>query len=148
MDNQSIQEAVLEANKEAEMMRRRAHFKIVADLFRDGTADVSNDPKWVALLNKPKGFEESNPRMTLEKYMECFPEDVNEALMAAKYYRDSGMYDGPNRHSLAYYSYLGPIPECISKLFNDVYPDAADKRKAMRRFFREFPAFKVNPRSV
>lgn len=145
---QAIKEAVLEANKEAELNRRKAHFKIIADLFRDGTADVSNDPKWVAMLNKPKGFEETNPRMTLEKYMECFPEDCNDAMGAAEFNRQQLMNDGLNRKSLAYYSFLGCAPECVSKLFNEVYEDADDRRKAWRRFFREFPAFKVTTRNI
>lgn len=144
----NLEQIVDDAQKEAELNRRKAHFKILADLFRDGTADVSNDPKWVAMLNKPKGFEELNPRMTLERYMECFPEDCAEAMAAAKYNRESLMNDGINRKSLAFYSFLGSPPECISKLFAEVYPEAGDRRKAWYRFFREFPAFKVTTRKI
>ena len=140
--------ALSDSNKEVELTRRKAHFKIIADLFRDGTADVSNDARWVAMLNKPKGFEELNPRMTLERYMECFPEDCQDAMQAAKFNRESLTNDGINRKSLAYYSFLGCPPECISNLFAEVYPEAGDRRKAWHRFFREFPAFKVTTRPL
>lgn len=148
MEFQGLEEVVSEANKEAEMTRRKAHFKILADLFRDGTADVSNDSRWVAMLNKPQGFEESNPALTLEKYMMMFPEDCQDAMQAAKHNRESLMNDGINRKSLAFYSFLGCPPECISKLFAEVYPEAGDRRKAWYRFFREFPAFKVTQRTI
>lgn len=145
---QDMAALVNDVNKEAELERRKAHFKIVADLFRDGTADISNDPRWIALLNKPKGFEESNPALTLERYMMCFPEDCQDAMQAAKHNRESLMNDGINRKSLAFYSFLGCPPECISKLFAEVYPEAGDRRKAWYRFFREFPAFKVTQRAI
>ena len=147
MEFQGLEEIVSDANKESEMARRRAHFKILADLFRDGTADISNDARWVAHLNKPQGFE-SNPKLSLEKYMECFPEDCMDAMQAAKHNRESLMNDGINRKSLAFYSFLGCPPECISKLFAEVYPEAGDRRKAWYRFFREFPVFKVTQRAI
>jgi hypothetical protein len=147
MEFQGLEEVITEENKKAEITYRKNHFKILADLFRDGTADISNDPKWVAMLNKPRGFE-SNPKLTLEQYMNLFPEDCQDAMQAAKYNKDSLMNDGINRKSLAFYSFLGCPPDCISKLFGEVYPEAGDRKKAWYRFFKEFPAFKVTQRPL
>lgn len=144
---QDLKDIVNDVNKDKELESRKAHFKILADLFRDGSADCSNDARWIALLNKPKGFE-PNPALTLEKYMMMFPEDCQDAMNAAKHNRDELMNDGINRKSLAFYSFLGCAPECISKLFAEVYPEAGDRRKAWYRFFREFPVFKVTQRAV
>lgn len=147
MDQFEMMGVAMDAQKDRIMEQKKAHFKIVADLFRDGTADVSNDPKWIAMLNKPKGFE-SNPALTLEQYMKFFPEDCQSAIEAAKFNRDSLMNDGINRKSLAFYSFLGCPPECISTLFAEVYEEAGDRRKAWYRFFREFPVFKVTQRAI
>lgn len=148
MDDIAIQEAVMDANKEAYIKSKKAHFRILADLFRDGTANVANDARWVAMLNKPKDINESNPALTLEEYMKCFPEDCNQAMEAAKFNRESLMNDGINRNSLAFYSFLGCPPDCISKLFAEIYPEAGDRRKAWYSFFRQFPAFKVTMRKI
>lgn len=121
--------------KEDELSRKREHYKIISDLILKGTADISNDPKWVALANKYT--------MALEDYMSCFPEDCQGAMEAAETYRREMSNDGYNRKSLAKYCLMGCLPECVSKLFSEIYPDPDERKHAMRRFFNSFPVFKV-----
>ena len=145
---QYVKGVMSDANKENEFIRHKEHFKILKELFIHGEADVANDSKWVALLNKPKGIDDTKSALSLEQYMMLFPEDCQDAMKAAKFNREQLMNDGINRKSLAFYSFLGSPPECISKLFSEIYEDANDRRKAWYRFFREFPAFKVTTRSI
>lgn len=122
------------------MARRREEYKIISDLIRYGSADVSNSPKWVGYLNRYV--------MALEDYMACYPDDCKMAMEAAQNYREEMKNDGYNKKSYARYCLMGCLPECVSKLFSEVYPDVKDRRSALIRFFNSFPAFKVTTKKL
>lgn len=131
---------ISDVNKAKILKEKKAHFKIISDLMNTGTADISNDGKWVAYANR---FQ-----LALEDYMGFFPEDVKDALESAERFRQEINHDGINRRSLARYHFLGCLPRCISELFSEMYPDKDERRTHLHRFFRSFPKFKVTTRNV
>lgn len=122
------------------LRERKEHFKIISDLMKYGTADISNDGAWVAHANRYQ--------LAIEDYMKFFPEDCADALESAKRFREEINHDGINRKSLARYHFLGCLPRCVSELFSEIYPDTDERRVHLHRFFRSFPAFKVTSRNV
>lgn len=125
-----------------EMKQNKGKYKILADLFKKGSADITGDSKIFALLNRPTHLEDDE-KLTLEQYMKFFPQEVEDAMWIADKRRSENS-KAYNSNSKAKWHHWGEMPVSIGHLLHEMYPDKEDFKDACRRFFNKFPKFRIS----
>lgn len=128
------QRFLVEAEKRNAMRKNAERYRVIGQLLSKGTADITQSNEIFAALNQE--------RMCIEDYMKFFPEDCDDAVAETKERRSADDKDY-NRQSQAKWRVLGFPPSCVSMLYAKVYPNHKDRKKAYRRFFNNFPQFRV-----
>lgn len=144
--DKGVQTMIAEVEKRKAFAEHKNRYKILADLLAGKEADITGDPAIFAALNKE--------RLTVEKYMEFFPEHTRDALEEVRRIRedmDKGGNPGRdyNPKSLAKWRIPGIMPRCVAELYFEVYEgDRVAMYAAFKRFFNAFPKFRVSDKQI
>lgn len=131
-----------EAEKRKAMSEHKNRYKILADLLAGRETDITGDPQIFGVINKE--------RMAIEDYMQLFPEHISDALEEANRIRqEMGNGKDYNPKSLAKWRIPGIMPRCVAELYMEVYEkDHKAMGAAFKRFFNEFPAFRISDKRI
>lgn len=132
----------------AETEKRRAfaehknRYKIIADLIAGRETDITGDPMIFAHFNKE--------RMAIQDYMALFPEHIKDAMEEADRIRkEIGNGKDYNPKSLAKWRIPGIMPRCVAELYMEIYEkDKKAMYAAFKRFFNEFPKFRISDNRI
>ena len=138
----NVQTMLAGTEKRKSFAEHKNHYKIIADLMKGKEVDITGDVQLFANLNKE--------RMAVEDYMKLFPEHTNDAIIETNRIK-AEIADGGNPgrdynpKSLAKWRIPGIMPRCVAELYMEVYEgDKKAMYSAFKRFFNEFPAFRIS----
>lgn len=142
----TVKTMLAEVEKKKAFAEHKNRYKIIADLMAGRETDITGDPQLFGALNKE--------RMAVEDYMKLFPEHINDALLETQRIK-AEIADGGNPgrdynpKSLAKWRIPGIMPRCVAELYMDVYgKDQKAMGKAFKRFFNEFPVFRISENRI
>lgn len=140
--NDSAKKMLAEAEKRRELSEHKNRYKIIADLMAGRETDITSDPKIFAHFNKE--------RMAVEDYMKLFPDHIKDALEEADRIRaEMGNGKDYNPKSLAKWRIPGIMPRCVAELYMEVYEgDRVAMYSAFKRFFNQFPKFRISDKKI
>lgn len=124
-----------EAEKRRAMRMHAERYRVLGKLIAGKEADITQSSEIFAAINQE--------RMCIESYMKFFQTDCEDAAKEAQDRRSQDEKDY-NPTSKAKWRVLGFPPACVSSLYAKVYPDMKQRTKAYRRFFNNFPQFRIS----
>lgn len=131
-----------ETEKRRAFAEHKHRYKIIADLMAGRESDITGDPVIFGHFNKE--------RMAVEDYMKLFPLHISDALEEVKRIKDEmGNGKDYNPKSLAKWRIPGIMPRCVAELYMEVYEgDRKAMYSAFKRFFNQFPKFRISDKSI
>lgn len=138
---------MLEAGRMAEDIKQnKGRYKIISDLMKRGTADITQDSKIFSHLNRPTHLDDDE-KLTLEQYMKFYPIEYEDAMFVADQRRQENS-KSYNMNSKAKWHHWGEMPPCVAQLLHEMYSDKIDFKDACRRFFNQFPKFRISTKPL
>lgn len=131
-----------EAEKRRAFAEHKNRYKIIADLMAGKETDITGDPALFGALNKE--------RLAVEDYMKLYPDHISDALIEASRIRQEiGNGRDYNPKSLAKWRIPGIMPRCVAELYMEVYEgDRKAMYAAFKRFFNQFPKFRISDKTI
>ena len=136
---ETVRTMLSEVERHKALKENRERYRIIGSLLAGKETDITGDPQIFGALNKE--------RIAVEDYMKLFPEHIKDSLEEVARIKSQPGFNGKdyNPKSLAKWRMPGVMPRCVGELYMEVYEgDRKSMYAAFKRFFNEFPAFRIS----